>query len=76
MSALESIVALTPEQIAEMPYEQARDTLTEIVEALDDASLPLTTLMSLWKVGELVAAACTAHLEAAATALDDGLPTG
>jgi exonuclease VII small subunit len=50
--------------------------LTEIVEALDDASLPLTTLMSLWKVGELVAAACTAHLEAAATALDDGLPTG
>ncbi len=72
---IEQIVALAEKQIKELSYEEARDALEVVVEALDDASLPLSELMKLWEVGEKIAAVCETQLKAAAKKLDDGLPT-
>jgi len=69
------IIALTPEDIAALPYEAARDLLAEVVEALDDSTLALNDLMKLWEAGEKIAAVCEKQLEAAAIKLNDGLPS-
>ncbi len=72
---IEQIVALTEKQVKELSYEEARDALEVVVEALDDAELPLSELMKLWEVGEKIAAVCESQLKAAAKKLNDGLPT-
>ncbi len=72
---ISEIVALTDKQIKELSYEDARDALEVVVEALDDAELPLSELMKLWEVGEKIAAVCETQLKAAAKRLNDGLPT-
>ena len=69
------IVALTEKQVKELSYEDARDALEVVVEALDDAELPLSELMKLWEVGEKIAGVCQTQLKAAAKRLNDGLPT-
>lgn len=76
MSDLKKLLSLTPDQIAELSYEQARDLLSTVVEALDDSTLPLSDLMALWGTGEKITAVCEAHLAAAAEKLNDGLPSG
>lgn len=72
---ISEIVELNEKQIKELSYEDARDALEVVVEALDDAELPLSELMKLWEVGEKIAAVCESHLKAAAKKLNDGLPT-
>lgn len=72
---ISEIVELNEKQIKELSYEDARDALEVVVEALDDAELPLSELMKLWEVGEKIAAICEKHLQAAAKKLNDGLPT-
>ena len=65
------VLALTPEQIAALSYEQARDLLDGVVAALDDSSLPLAELMKLWAAGEQIAKVCEAQLTAAAQQIDE-----
>ncbi len=72
---ISEIVELAEKQIKELSYEDARDALEVVVEALDDAELPLSELMKLWEVGEKIAAVCETQLKAAAKRLNDGLPT-
>lgn len=69
------ILELTEKQIKELSYESARDALEVVVEALDNAELPLSELMKLWEVGEKIAAVCESQLKQAAKRLNDGLPT-
>ena len=75
MSAPEELLALTAEQIAALSYENARDMLNDVVEALDDSSLPLSELMKLWEIGNAITKVCEAHLAVAAEKLNDGLPS-
>lgn len=73
---IEDIVKLDSKTVESYSYEQARELLDEVVNALDDSSLPLSQLMKLWEIGEVIAKVCQNHLEQAAKKLDDGLPTG
>lgn len=73
---IEAILKLDSKSVESYSYEQARELLDEVVNALDDSSLPLSQLMKLWEIGEVIAKVCQAHLEHAAKKLDDGLPTG
>ena len=58
MAELTDILAWTPEDVAALRYEQAREALDVIVAALEDAEIPLEELMHLWEVGERLASAC------------------
>ncbi len=65
-----------------MPYEQARDELTELVKRLEAGGLTLEQSLQLWERGQQLAAICEEWLEGArarlATALarqDEGSET-
>lgn len=73
---IEDILKLDSPTVESFSYEQARELLDEVVSALDDSSLPLSQLMKLWEIGEVIAKVCHNHLEQAAKKLDDGLPAG
>lgn len=75
MSDLKKLVSMTDADIAALSYENARELLTTVVEALDDSALPLSELMKLWEIGEKITKVCEAHLAAAAEKLADGLPS-
>jgi exodeoxyribonuclease VII small subunit len=49
----------------EMPYEQARDQLTEVVKKLESGGLTLEESLGLWERGEHLAALCSRWLEGA-----------
>lgn len=65
------VLALTPEQISALTYEQARELLDSVVAALEDSSLPLAELMKLWAAGEQIAKVCEAQLAAASQQIDE-----
>ena len=71
MADIKDVLALTPEALAALSYEEARDLLDVVVAALEDSNLPLAELMKLWEVGEQVAKVCEAQLTAAAVRLDE-----
>jgi len=50
---------------APMPYEQARDELTELVRRLEAGGLSLAESLQLWERGEELAAICEDWLEGA-----------
>lgn len=50
---------------SEIPYEQARDQLTEVVRRLEGGGLTLEESLDLWERGERLAAICTQWLEGA-----------
>src|SRR4029077_17707168 len=50
---------------AEMPYEQARDELIEVVRRLEGGGLTLEESLKLWERGERLAAICLQWLEGA-----------
>jgi exodeoxyribonuclease VII small subunit len=50
---------------AEMPYEQARDELIEVVRRLEGGGLTLEESLELWERGERLAAICQQWLEGA-----------
>jgi len=65
-----------------MPYEQARDELTDLVKRLEAGGLTLEQSLQLWERGQQLAAICEEWLEGArarlATALarqDEGSET-
>jgi exodeoxyribonuclease VII small subunit len=59
---------------AEMPYEQARDQLTEVVKKLESGGLPLEESLELWERGEHLAALCSRWLEGAKARLAAAAP--
>lgn len=75
MSEPQELLSLTPEQISALSYENARDMLNDVVQALDDSSLPLSDLMKLWEIGNAITKVCEGHLSVAAEKLNDGLPS-
>ncbi|MEP7026545.1 MAG: exodeoxyribonuclease VII small subunit [Actinomycetota bacterium] len=48
-----------------MPYEQARDQLTELVKRLEAGGLTLEQSLELWERGEQLANICAEWLEGA-----------
>jgi exodeoxyribonuclease VII small subunit len=59
---------------AEMPYEQARDELIEVVKRLEGGGLTLEESLQLWERGEHLAAICLQWLEGARARLAAALP--
>ena len=59
---------------AEMPYEQARDELVEVVRRLEGGGLTLEESLELWERGERLAAICLQWLEGARARLAAVLP--
>jgi exodeoxyribonuclease VII small subunit len=62
------------EPAAEMPYEQARDELIEVVRRLEGGGLTLEESLKLWERGERLAAICLQWLEGARARLAAALP--
>lgn len=60
---------------AEIPYEQARDELTEVVRRLEGGGLTLEQSLELWERGERLAAICSQWLEGARARLAAALPS-
>ena len=58
----------------EMPYEQARDELIEVVRRLEGGGLTLEESLKLWERGEHLAAICLQWLEGARARLAAALP--
>ena len=52
-------------QTARLPYEQARDELTDLVKRLEAGGLTLEQSLELWERGERLADICTEWLEGA-----------
>ena len=59
---------------AEMPYEQARDELIEVVRRLEGGGLTLEESLKLWERGERLADICLQWLEGARARLAAALP--
>ncbi len=58
----------------QIPYEQARDQLTEVVRRLEGGGLTLEESLALWEQGERLAAICSEWLEGARARLAAALP--
>lgn len=62
MADIADIVKYTDKDIEGLRYEQLRDALDEVVNALEGADIPLEELMKLWEIGEKLATACEVQL--------------
>jgi exodeoxyribonuclease VII small subunit len=58
----------------QLPYEQARDQLTEVVRRLEGGGLTLEESLALWERGEKLAAICSQWLEGARARLTAARP--
>ena len=54
-----------PGPVARLPYEQARDELTDLVKRLEAGGLTLEQSLELWERGERLADICAEWLEGA-----------
>jgi exodeoxyribonuclease VII small subunit len=63
-----------PQPAAEIPYERARDELTEVVRKLEGGGLTLEQSLELWERGERLADICSQWLEGARARLAAALP--
>ena len=59
---------------SQLPYEQARDQLAEVVRRLEGGGLTLEESLALWERGERLAAVCTQWLEGARARLAAARP--
>ena len=71
MTDIKNVLKLTAAEASALTYEQARELLDTVVEALEDSTLPLADLMKLWEVGEQIAKVCETQLDAAAKQIKD-----
>ena len=58
-----------------LPYEQARDQLTELVKRLEAGGLTLEQSLELWERGERLAAVCGEWLDGARARLAAAMAT-
>lgn len=63
-----------PDADGQIPYEQARDQLTEVVRRLEGGGLTLEESLALWERGERLAAICEQWLEGARARLAAAMP--
>lgn len=68
------LAAEAGEPDSQIPYEQARDQLTEVVKRLENGGLTLEESLALWERGERLAAICTQWLEGARARLAAARP--
>ena len=59
---------------SQIPYEQARDQLIEVVQRLEGGGLTLEDSLALWERGERLAAICAQWLEGARARLAAARP--
>lgn len=67
------------EQLADpqsLGYEEARDELVRIVQALEGGQAPLEDTLSMWERGEALAARCSQILDGAESRLAERTGTG
>lgn len=62
--------------VSELGYEQCRDELIEVVQALEQGGLDLDASLNLWERGEQLARRCEEHLAGARRRVQDALSTG
>lgn len=62
------------ELAGQIPYEQARDQLTDVVKRLESGGLTLEESLELWERGERLATICTQWLEGARARLAAARP--
>lgn len=60
----------TPDDVAELSYEQARDELVQVVQRLEQGSPTLEESLALWERGEALARRCEEWLLGAKARLD------
>ena len=68
-STLRDVIA-QQKDVAELTYEQARDELLGVVQALESGGVPLEESLALWERGEVLAARCQEWLDGARRRLD------
>lgn len=66
----------TPQPVAELSYEQARDELVRLVSRIESGQVPLEEAMALWERGEQLATHCQAKLDAAQDTLERATGAG
>jgi exodeoxyribonuclease VII small subunit len=66
--------AAPAEPDSQIPYEQARDQLTDVVKRLESGGLTLEESLALWERGEHLADVCTQWLEGARARLAAARP--
>ena len=54
-----------PAAAPQLPYEQAREELIDVVRRLESGGVPLAESMALWERGEQLAAICQQWLDGA-----------
>ncbi len=59
--------------ISELGYEQCRDELIGLVQALEQGGLDLDASLELWERGEKLAKRCEEHLAGARRRVEDAL---
>ncbi len=59
----------------EIPYEQAREELIEVVRRLETGGLTLEESLALWERGEKLATVCQTWLDGARERLEKALAT-
>jgi len=59
--------------ISELGYEECRDELIEVVQALEQGGLDLDASLQLWERGEKLAKRCEEHLAGARKRVEDAL---
>lgn len=57
-------------------YEQARQRLVEVVQALEAGSVPLSKTMELWQEGEALARTCQEWLDGARATIEAATAAG
>ncbi len=57
----------------QIPYEQAREELVEVVRALESGGLTLEESLALWERGEKLATTCQTWLDGARERLDSAM---
>lgn len=57
----------------DLPYEEARDQLVEVVRTLEQGGTSLAESLALWERGEALARVCQAALDGARARLDEVL---
>ncbi|MDO5721921.1 MAG: exodeoxyribonuclease VII small subunit [Actinomycetaceae bacterium] len=64
------------EDVAQLPYEAARDELVGIVRAMEAGSTPLEETLAMWERGEALAARCQQILDQAEAKLSKAAGEG
>ncbi len=63
-----------PPESPDVPYEQARDELLEVVRALESGGTTLEESLALWERGERLAQVCQRWLDGARARLEASAP--